>query len=128
MFQDKNEQPSLSALAETVVAAVQRRLPSEVRAIAHALPVVYYDWPSEEILGSEFDPDILGMFVGEAHSADGEASNAVPRHILLFLENIWDEAGGDLARFQEEVKITYLHELGHCLGWDEDDLDRRGLA
>jgi len=25
------------------------------------------------------------------------------------------------------VRITYLHELGHYLGWDESDLEARGL-
>jgi predicted Zn-dependent protease with MMP-like domain len=25
------------------------------------------------------------------------------------------------------VRVTYLHELGHFLGWDEEDLAARGL-
>jgi predicted Zn-dependent protease with MMP-like domain len=25
------------------------------------------------------------------------------------------------------VRLTYLHELGHFLGWDESDLEIRGL-
>jgi len=29
--------------------------------------------------------------------------------------------------FREEVERTYLHELGHYLGWDEDDVAARGL-
>jgi len=29
--------------------------------------------------------------------------------------------------YREEVRVTYLHELGHYLGWDEDDLTARGL-
>jgi predicted Zn-dependent protease with MMP-like domain len=31
-------------------------------------------------------------------------------------------------RFEDKVRITYLHELGHHLGLDEDDLEERGLA
>jgi predicted Zn-dependent protease with MMP-like domain len=51
----------------------------------------------------------------------------MPAEIVLYLENIWDMAAGDLACFNDEVKITYLHELGHYLGWDEDDLAARDL-
>ena len=35
--------------------------------------------------------------------------------------------GGAEESFEEEVGITFMHELGHYLGLDEDDLDERGL-
>ena len=28
----------------------------------------------------------------------------------------------------EEVRVTLLHELGHYLGWDENDMERYGIA
>lgn len=115
-------------MAEGAVSTVKKRLPPELRSLAEAIPVIYYDRPTEEILGQEFASDILGLFVGESHGADQGASNTVPAHILLFLENLLDEAEGELATFQEEVRLTYLHELGHYFGWGEDDLERRGLS
>lgn len=118
----------LIAIAEKVVAATQKRLPPEIREEATAVPVVYHDWPSDEILGEEFEPDILGMFVGSPHGLDTGDTNTLPAHILLFLENIWDFAEGDVDVFRDEVRLTYLHELGHYFGWDEDELDARGLA
>jgi len=27
----------------------------------------------------------------------------------------------------EEVRITYLHEFGHFLGWEEHEMEQRGL-
>jgi predicted Zn-dependent protease with MMP-like domain len=30
--------------------------------------------------------------------------------------------------FLHEVEITYLHELGHYFGWDEDQIANAGLA
>ena len=117
----------LTAEAEKVVVATQRKLPGELRELARALPVVYHDWPSDEILGEEFDPDILGMFVGNArHESSGEG-NPVPSHILLFVENLYDFAEEDLQVYRDEVRVTYLHELGHYFGWDEDELEARGL-
>ncbi|HEX2101635.1 MAG TPA: metallopeptidase family protein [Candidatus Synoicihabitans sp.] len=118
----------LTASAEKVVAAAQRTLPVELRDLAQQVPVVYHDWPSPEILGEEFEPDILGMFAGSPHGADTGDHNDVPPHILLFLENLWDFAEGDPATYRAEVRLTYLHELGHYFGWDEADLEARGLA
>ncbi len=98
-----------------------------LQSLAEALPVVYHDWPSDDILGDEFEPDILGMFAGTPYDAEGRDPNEFPPHILLFLENIWDFAEGDRDVFIREVKLTYLHELGHYLGWDEDEIAARGL-
>jgi len=114
-------------LAEKTVETTRRRLPADLRTPAAGLPVVCHDRPSEAILGDEFDPDILGMFVGHPLDAEG-GDGSVPPHILLFLENLWDYAEGDREVFRDEVRITYLHELGHYFGWDEDELDARGLG
>lgn len=118
----------LTQIAESVVADAQRALPAELSHLALQVPVVYHDWPSEEILGEEFEPDILGMFVGSPYGQDTGDCNDLPPHILLFLENLWDYAEGEEPVFCEEVRLTYLHELGHYFGWDEDDLEARGLA
>ncbi len=114
-------------VAEQVIERVQKRLPAELRAWARRVPVVFHDWPSEEILGEEFEPDILGLFVGDPVGVSGEGIQALPTQILLFLENILDYAEGDEGLFRDEVKLTYLHELGHYLGWDEDEVIARGL-
>ena len=113
--------------AEQVVARTQGKLPAEIRDLAKSLPVSYHDWPDDEVLGDDFEPDVLGLFVGNHHGIDSGNDNAVPPQIFLFLENIYDEAEGDSERFDEEVRITYLPELGHYLGWDEDEVEARGL-
>jgi len=113
--------------AEKIVAKAKRKLPAAVAARADALPVVFHDWPSEEIMGDEFEPDILGLFVGDPIGVEPGLCNVAPAQILLFLESIYDYAEGDMRIFRDEVRITYLHELGHYLGWDEGDLEARGL-
>ena len=40
---------------------------------------------------------------------------------------ILDYCGEDLPTFDEEVRITYIHEFGHYLGLDEFELESRGL-
>ena len=117
----------LTAHAARVVAATQQRLPPDVRAPALRVPVCYEAQPNAAILAEGWEPDILGLFVGAPHDADSGAPDPLPPQILLFLENLWDYAEGDSAVFRDEVRLTYLHELGHYLGWDEADLEERGL-
>ena len=118
----------LTVIAQQVVAAAQRRLPAAVREAAAAVPVCYEPVPNEGILAEGWEPDILGLFVGHEHGGELRDDPApLPSQILLFLENIWDYAEGDEALFRDEVRLTYLHELGHYLGWDEDEVAQRGL-
>jgi len=119
----------LCRLAQETVDRTRGRLPGDIRALALALPVTMEAFPEGPMLEDEnVEPDILGLFVGPPYGHAESAEPGLPPQILLFLENLWDEADGDLAAYREEVRITYLHELGHYLGWDEDEVDRRGLA
>lgn len=120
--------PTLLAMAQAEVAATVRALPPDLRARAQVLPVTYEPIPNEDVAEDEDGTDLLGLFVGEEMAATGTSLNPIPAQILLFLENIWDYADADEALYREEVRATYLHELGHYLGLDEDDLDERGLG
>ena len=118
----------LTSLARQVVATAQKRLPPELRAIAEAVPVSYEPVPNDDILAEGWEPDILGMFVGHEHGGELRSDEvSLPPQILLFLDNLWDYAEGDEAIYRDEVRLTYLHELGHYLGWDEEEVARRGL-
>lgn len=115
----------LAATAE--VESVVRALPGPARQAAERLPVTYEPQPSEDLVKDGLEPDLLGLFVGEAMPDDPGASYPLPAQILLFLDNLWEYANHDPAAYREEVRRTYLHELGHYLGLDEDDLARRDL-
>ena len=118
----------LTAIARQVVDAAQRRLPPELRTVAENVPVCYEALPNEAIVAEGWEPDILGLFVGHEHGGELRDDPApLPPQILLFLENIWDYAEEDETIYRDEVRLTYLHELGHYLGWDEEEVARRGL-
>jgi len=117
----------LATIAQQVVTAAQRRLPADVREAALAVPVCYEPGPNAALLAEGWEPDILGLFVGHAHGEALTDAQPLPPQILLFLENLWDYAEGDEPTYRDEVRLTYLHELGHYLGWDEDEIARRGL-
>jgi len=117
----------LTELAAAAVAATQRKLPPEIRPLARAVPVHYEAGPDASVLAEGFEPDILGLFTGNPHGTEFAHDNPAPPQILLYLDSLWDLAEGDVAVFREETRLTYLHELGHYLGWDEDELTARGL-
>ena len=117
----------LIALAAAEVTATQRKLPPEIRALAQAVPVHFEALPHPSVLAEGFEPDILGLFTGSPHGTELSRDQPMPPEILLYLDNLWDLAEGDEAVFREETRLTYLHELGHYLGWDEDELAERGL-
>ncbi len=120
--------PRLTALARQVVVAAQRRLPADVRAAAAQVPVCYEPTPNAAIRDEGWEPDILGLFIGHEHGGElRSVETPLPPQILLFLDNLWDYAEGNESLYRDEVRLTYLHELGHYLGWDEEEIARRGL-
>ena len=117
----------LTKIAADTVRAVQGELPPEIRPLARGVAVHYERMPAADVLADGFEPDILGLFVGGPHGTELTDDNPVPPQILLYLESLWDFAEGDVEMYRDEVRTTYLHELGHYLGWDEEDLAARGL-
>jgi predicted Zn-dependent protease with MMP-like domain len=112
----------LEKLAADEVEAVLEALPAPLAEKARQVPVIFAARPDPDD-GQE--DDLLGLFIGPELADEGYET--LPAQIILFLENLWDEAGCAERAFREEVRITYLHELGHYLGLNEGDLTERGL-
>ena len=119
------EWDALCELTAAEIKATIGQLPKPLREQAEKLPVTLEMVPSAELQGDGITPDTLGMFTGAELSDD--AGSIMPPQIILFLNNLWDFSGCDRVAFREEVRTTLLHELGHFLGLNEDDLTDRGL-
>ncbi len=117
----------LSVVADQVVSATRQQLPAAIREPANAVPVLFQPIPSDDVIDGRFDSDILGLFTGPSHGTELDQDQPMPPQIILYLENIWDYSDGNLTSYRREVRQTYLHELGHYFGWDEDELTARGL-
>lgn len=117
-----------ATLAAKVVETTLASLPAPVRKAAEACVIEAVFMEDCVAAGEDLEEDLLGLFEG-CSLADGEAASPqdLPR-IRLFLDNLWDYAGGDLALYQEEVRVTLLHELGHYLGYNEAEVEARGLG
>ncbi len=114
-------------VARQVIDHTLRSLPPGLREAAQpcAIEVCEMADVSED---EGLDDDLLGLFEG-CSRLDGEPQSPhdLPR-IRLFLDNLWDFAERDPQIFRDEVRTTLLHELGHYLGLDEDQVEELGLA
>jgi len=117
----------LRAAAWEEVEDTLEALPAPLREKARALPVTFEQVPNAALQEDGIAPDTLGLFVGPDYADEEITPSPLPPQIILFLDNLWDFAEGDKGIFLEEVHTTYLHELGHYLGLDENDLFDRGL-
>jgi predicted Zn-dependent protease with MMP-like domain len=106
----------LQARAQGVVEKTIAELPPDVRAEAQKVPCLFEP-------ECEDDPEILGTYGGFEEGTVSDANGP----IILYLLAIEDYCLDEEADFDEEVRLTYLHELGHHFGWDEGDLEERGL-
>lgn len=113
--------------AQAVVSATLQSLPADLAELAATVTVIYEPTPGPQLIEEGWEPDLLGMFSGQALGEPLDSGVPLPPQILLFYENLWDFAEGEEEVYREEVKITFLHELGHCLGLDEDEIESRGL-
>ena len=127
-FSDAHRWPCLTNAAQQEVDAVLAALPREVRDRLAELPITFDPKPNSAMAASGIDPDrTLGLFTGVPYARAIEVSQRLPPQIILFLENILAYVRGDLPGFRAQVHCTLLHEIGHYLGLDEDEVDQRGL-
>jgi predicted Zn-dependent protease with MMP-like domain len=115
----------LCVAASREIEATLAALPKPLRERTEKLPVTFERRPNADLQADGIEPDTLGLFTGPEFADEGNIP--LPPQIILFLENLWDFAEGNEETFCEEVRTTFLHELGHYLGLGEDELTERGL-
>jgi predicted Zn-dependent protease with MMP-like domain len=131
---DPDEFPVPVTLTEeefnTAVEAAVEGLPERVRTYIAEVPVLVEDVPTTTDL--EGDPPLsplsLGMFRGlpAASRSHFDPWSQLPSSIVLFQKNL-ERYVRSREELIEEIETTVLHEVGHYLGWDEEELYERGL-
>jgi predicted Zn-dependent protease with MMP-like domain len=109
-------------LAQNHVVEIQRELPEPIRTRAMEVPV-FFIRARDEKRGV-----CLGTFEGYSlMEGPPTRPDEMPR-ITLFIDTLARAANYRRMAFLREVRITYLHELGHFFGWDEGQIANAGLA
>ncbi len=114
---------------ERVLTEVIASLPAEFAALLERVPVIVDPWPSDEIHETvEAADELLGLFVGPS-VAEWEATDMPPETAVIYLfREALEDTCATIVELKDQIRITLLHELGHCVGFDEDGLDRIGLG
>ena len=118
----------LEELAQRVVRVTMHRLPERIKTAVRPCRIEL-EWIDDCLAAGEDLPgdDLMGLFEGASLSdPTPDDLDSLPR-IRLFLDSLWDYAEGDPEVFRQEVRITLLHELGHYLGLNEDQVADMGL-
>lgn len=110
-----------------------RKLPRQFRQCLDRVPVVVQDVPDASLAeGEDRDavaPDILGLFDGVPlpETSQFDMPQTRPNTIYLFQRNL-ERTAKDRDDLIDQIRITLYHELGHYLGFEEEDMDGLGLA
>lgn len=116
---------------QATVNEVLRDLPAEIRDQFGNLAIIIDDLPREEDLTDyepPLDPCLYGLYVGVPLPARSNSdAPRLPDTIYIYQRNL-ERVCNDLVTLRREIRITILHEVGHYLGYDEDELAQRGLA
>lgn len=103
--------------ADKIIQRTIESLPDPIREQAKKIPTLL----------EKFAPDDDGM-LGQFHGFEPDHLSETLGPIFIFVGSIHAFCEEEDLDFEDEVRLTYLHELGHFLGLDEEDLDERGLS
>jgi predicted Zn-dependent protease with MMP-like domain len=116
---------------DAAVEAALAELPEGVRRWLANVAIAVEDVPADDdLLAADppHSPSILGIFRGAPLGAKESMDpwSHFPSSIVLYHKNLQRHAH-DLDELVDQVRITLLHEVGHFLGLDEEELARLGL-
>lgn len=115
---------------DAAVEAALAKVPERVRSYLANVPVIVEPLPAlHDLKGPPaLSPLSLGMFRGPVGpgAVAAHTENALPNEILLFQRNL-ERYASNRDELIEEIEDTLIHEIGHFVGWDEDELYERGL-
>jgi predicted Zn-dependent protease with MMP-like domain len=114
---------------KTLLDKVLASLPRVIREAVLEVPVLVEPKPTPEMAehAPAINPEVLGLFVGTSIGEKFRGGGGYGDVVLLFQKNL-ERAGRSRQEVSKEMKITLLHEYGHYLGFDEEELEHLGLG
>ena len=105
---------------ESVVEGVLASLPTEFASYLQNVEVAVEAAPCRDLLQeADIEHDLLGFYQGNTIQ---NSEWGLPDRIVLYQRNL-ENISSDRASLIREVRDTVLHEVGHHLGMEEDQLE-----
>ena len=116
---------------DRLVEAALEDIPESVSRWLSNVPITVEELPAlEDLTASDppLSPSSLGMFRGApfGEKASMDPWSHFPSSIVLYQRNL-ERFAKDKDELAREIGVTLVHEVGHYLGLDEDELWERGL-
>ena len=109
-----------------LVRQAYRQVPPELREALRNVDVVVEEWPrAEELESFQEEGTLFGLYTGVPLPERQGGEPLLPDRIAIYRQPILRSCS-TRAEAAREIKVTLLHELGHCLGMSEADLARLG--
>ena len=105
---------------DEIVARALRSLPPDLQTAVRNIEIAIEDEHPE-------DPDLFGLYEGVPLPERGDWNAQLPDRIRIFRRPLV-ESFPDPRELEDEIRITFLHELAHYFGIDEGRLDELGYS
>jgi predicted Zn-dependent protease with MMP-like domain len=100
-------------------------LPAAIRSAIDEVTLVLADYADPELLDDGKEPELLGLFLGPVRAERDQGMEISPR--IHVYRRAHEHCCATATEFRQELRTTLLHEFGHYLGYDEEDLERLGM-
>ena len=103
-------------------------LPPPIRAALENVDISVEDWPDPEDTGPLAEGSTLfGLYTGIPLTEREGIGGSLPDRIIIFRNPILRSCR-TRSQAIREIRVTLLHEVGHCLGLDEGELHQLGYG
>ncbi|MBI2059851.1 MAG: metallopeptidase family protein [Nitrospirae bacterium] len=98
-------------------------LPEQFQTHVRNVQVTVKAAPGAEADGQPDADTLLGLYVGDPLTQQSATEPPLfPARIFIYRDSILQESGEDERLIVEEIRITVLHEIGHHLGLDDEEM------
>jgi predicted Zn-dependent protease with MMP-like domain len=135
-----NSADRFDKIASEVWRGILRIVPAELQPHFTRIQIRIEDEPPPEVLEelegtelAEYPDELCGLYLGTPVTEWRASDPALfPDRVYLFRHALvglaeFDGSRAGLFRLREEIAITFLHEIGHFFGLEENDLERLGF-